>query len=51
MFKVFIKKKTKETDFSKFIRKAPSREKRRVFMRVIKDATNDQRRIMKEKAI
>jgi hypothetical protein len=35
-----------ETEFSKFIREAPSGTKKRVFMEVIKDATEDQRKII-----
>ena len=49
MIKVFQKNATKETEFSKFIREASSGEKKKVFMRVLKDATRDQRKVMESK--
>lgn len=38
--------KKNETNFSKFIREGSSREKKRLFMSVIKKATEDQKKIM-----
>jgi hypothetical protein len=43
---IFLKSKRKDSDFSKFIRKASSREKKKVFMNVLEKATEDQRRVI-----
>jgi hypothetical protein len=49
--KLFGKKEDKDSEFSEFIREAPSREKKRVFMDVLKKATEDQRKILDKSAI
>lgn len=47
MFLKFFKKETrKDSDFSKFIREASSREKKKVFMDVLEKATEDQRKVI-----
>ena len=43
------KKESKDSEFSEFIREAPSREKKKVFMDVLKRATEDQRKILDKK--
>jgi hypothetical protein len=40
------KDEKKETDFAKFFKSAPSGERKKVFLKVAKKATNDQRKIM-----
>ena len=42
MFKSFFKKEEKSTEFSRFIRTASSRDKKKVFKRVLEKATQDQ---------
>jgi len=37
---------TKETEFSRFFREASSREKKRVYMRVIERASAEQRKVL-----
>lgn len=44
--KLFGAKSKKDSEFSEFIREAPSREKKKVFMDVLKRATEDQRKIL-----
>lgn len=44
--KLFTKESKKDSEFSKFIREASSREKKKVFMDVLEKATEDQRKIM-----
>ena len=44
--RLFLKKENKDSEFSEFIREAPSREKKKVFMDVLKRATEDQRKIL-----
>lgn len=44
--KLFSKKDKKDSKFSEFIREAPSREKKKVFMDVLKKATEDQKKIL-----
>jgi len=44
--KLFRKKENTDSEFSEFIREAPSREKKKVFMDVLKRATEDQRKIL-----
>ncbi len=46
--KFFTKTEKKDTEFSRFIREASSREKKKVFMKVLEDATNDQRKVIRE---
>lgn len=47
MFKAFFtKKEEKSTEFSRFIRTASSREKKKVFKRVLEKATQDQINIL-----
>ena len=46
--KLFTKKNKKDSEFSKFIREAPSSKKKKVFMDVLKKATEDQRKILNE---
>jgi len=41
-----IKEEKSDSDFSKFIREAPSREKKKVFMEVLEKATEDQKKIL-----
>jgi|GEM_PF-2497254 hypothetical protein len=43
----FFKKQKRETGFSRFVRQDSSREKNKVFMRVLKKATEDQKKILK----
>lgn len=40
------KEEKSDSDFSKFIREAPSREKKKVFMDVLEKATADQKKIL-----
>jgi hypothetical protein len=47
MFKIFNKKKAAKTEFSRFIREASSREKKKVFMSVLKEATEDQKKVIR----
>ena len=42
--KMFTKEDKKDSEFSKFIRKASSREKKKVFMDVLEKATQDQKK-------
>ena len=44
--KLFTKKEQKDSEFSKFIREAPSREKKKVLMDVLDKATEDQKKIL-----
>lgn len=44
--RLFGKKENTDSEFSEFIREAPSREKKKVFMDVLKRATEDQRKIL-----
>lgn len=44
--KLFTRKNKKDSEFSEFIREASSGEKKRVFMDVLKRATEDQRKIL-----
>ena len=44
--KLFRKNKSSDSGFSEFIREAPSREKKKVFMEVLKSATEDQKKIL-----
>ena len=44
--KFFNRKTETDSEFSEFIREAPSREKKKVFMDVLKRATEDQRKIL-----
>ncbi len=46
--KLFSKKEETDTDFSRFIREASSREKKKVFMEVLKKATDDQKEVIKK---
>jgi len=49
MFNICKKKNpNKSTEFSEFIRKAPSRVKKRVFTDVLKEATEEQKRVIQE---
>lgn len=43
---LFAKKHKKDSEFSEFIREASSGEKKKVFMDVLKRATEDQKKIM-----
>ena len=45
--KLLTKTNKKDSEFSKFIREASSREKKKVFMDVLEKATEDQRKILK----
>lgn len=47
--KLFAKKDKKDTEFSRFIREASSGERKKVFMEVLKRATEDQKKIMGNK--
>jgi hypothetical protein len=44
----FKRKVTAETPFSRFIREASSKEKKQVYARVIKKATEDQKRVLEQ---
>jgi uncharacterized FlgJ-related protein len=44
--KLFGKKNKKSSKFSEFIRGASSREKKKVFMDVLKESTEDQRKVI-----
>ncbi len=44
--KLFTKREKSDSEFSEFIRGASSREKKKVFMDVLKRATEDQRKIL-----
>lgn len=46
--KLFGRKNKKDSEFSEFIREASSGEKKKVFMDVLKRATEDQRKILNE---
>jgi hypothetical protein len=47
MFNFIFKKEVKvTTDFSHFVREASSREKKKVFMEVLSQATEDQKKIL-----
>ena len=48
--KLFGVKTEKDSEFSEFIREASSGEKKKVFMDVLKKATEDQRKVL-EKSI
>ncbi len=51
MTMIFIKKpKREDTPFSKFIREASSREKKRVYKRVLEKATERQKEVLQETA-
>ncbi len=43
---LFSKEEGVTTDFSHFVREAPSREKKKVFMDVLTRATEDQKKIL-----
>ena len=47
--KLFRKKEIGDSEFSEFIREASSCEKKKVFMDVLKRATEDQRKILNKK--
>ena len=47
--RLFGKKESTDSEFSEFIREASSREKKKVFMDVLKRATEDQRKILNKK--
>ena len=47
--RLFGKKESTDSEFSEFIREASSREKKKVFMDVLKRATEDQRKILDKK--
>ena len=47
----FKRKPAQETEFSKFIRKASSQQKKQVYTRVIKKATEDQKRVLEQAAV
>ena len=50
MFATFFKKETlKDTKLSNFFRKASSGEKKKVFMEVLRKATEDQKKILDKK--
>ena len=44
--KLFGRKIKTDSEFSEFIREAPSREKKKVFMDVLRKATEDQKKIL-----
>ena len=44
--KLFRKKENTDSEFSEFIREAPSRRNKKAFMDVLKRATEDQRKIL-----
>ena len=44
--RLFGKKESTDSEFSEFIREASSGEKKKVFMDVLKRATEDQKRIL-----
>ena len=44
--KLFIKERKKDSEFSKFIRGASSREKKKVFMDVLEKSTKDQKEVI-----
>ncbi len=46
---LFTKETKKDSEFSEFIREASSREKKKVFLDVLKRATEDQRKILNKK--
>lgn len=46
MFKFLTKKTKTDSDFSNFVRSASSREKKKVFKRVINKSIEDQRKIL-----
>jgi len=46
--KLFTKDNKKDSEFSEFIREASSGKKKKVFMDVLKRATEDQRKILNE---
>lgn len=50
MFNFFVHKKRdkKDGDFSRFIRTASSKEKKKVFKRVLDKATEDQKRVIQK---
>ncbi len=43
---LFTKKHKKDSEFSKFIREASSREKKKVFIDVLNKSTKDQREVI-----
>jgi hypothetical protein len=47
-FNFFSKNKAKKDSFSEFFRHAPKEEKERVFREVAKEASADQRKLLKE---
>lgn len=47
--KLFGKTTEKDSDFSEFIREASSGEKKKVFMDVLRKATEDQKKIIERK--
>jgi len=46
---LFARKPKTDSKFSEFIREAPSGEKKKVFMDVLKRATEDQKKILEKK--
>ena len=44
--KMFTKEDKKDSEFSKFIRKASSLDKKKVFMDVLEKATQDQKKVL-----
>ncbi len=48
--KLFKLKNKKDTEFSEFIREASSGKKKKVFMDVLRQATEDQKKILETKA-
>jgi hypothetical protein len=48
MMNIFKKEELRETSFSRFIRKADSAEKKKVFKTVLRKATEDQRKILEK---
>ena len=48
MFSHFFLKKKKSTAISRFVREASSAERKKVFMEVLRKATGDQQKIIRE---
>ncbi|MBP6942991.1 MAG: hypothetical protein KBB55_03025 [Candidatus Buchananbacteria bacterium] len=46
--KLFKKEPKKITEFARFIREAPAREQKKVYMEVLKQATADQRKLIEK---
>lgn len=47
--KIFSKKSKKDSEFSVFIREGSSREKKKIFIDVLKKANEDQKKILNKK--